>query len=87
MRKPIICICENKDADQLCSYCTADQCDQLCSYCTADQCLCFRHTDSPINLLLIESFKLLALCCDCSDLFVSDLVGTQIVGFLMHMLI
>ena len=25
MRKPTICICENKDADQLCSNCTADQ--------------------------------------------------------------
>ena len=23
MRKPTICICENKDADQLCSYCSA----------------------------------------------------------------
>ena len=33
MRKPTICICENKDADQ------------LCCNCTADQCLCFRYTD------------------------------------------
>ena len=41
LRKPTICICENQDADQ------------LCSYCTADQCLCFRHTDSTIPLLLI----------------------------------
>ena len=34
IRKPNICICENKDADQ------------LCSNCTADQCLCFRYKDS-----------------------------------------
>ena len=26
MRKPAICICETKGADQLCSYCKADQC-------------------------------------------------------------
>ena len=26
MRKPAICLCQNKDADQLCSNCTADQC-------------------------------------------------------------
>ena len=31
MRKPVFCICENKDADQ------------LCDNCTADQCLCFCH--------------------------------------------
>ena len=49
MRKPTICICENKDADQ------------LCSKCTADQRLCFRHMDITIPLLLISkvsSFKL-----------------------------
>ena len=33
------CICENKDADQ------------LRSYCAADQRLCFRYTDSKIPLL------------------------------------
>ena len=41
MRKPTICMCENKDADQ------------LCSNCTADQHLCFHHTDTKIPLLLI----------------------------------
>ena len=59
MRKPTICICENKDADQ------------LCSNCTADQLLCFRHTDSTIPLLLISK----VLRCDCTAWFVSDLVG------------
>ena len=38
-KTPTICICENKGADQ------------LCSYCTADQHLCFRYTDSTIPLL------------------------------------
>ena len=39
MRKPAFCICENKDADQ------------LCGNRTADQRLCFRYTDSTIPLL------------------------------------
>ena len=39
MRKPAICKCENKDADQ------------LRSNCAADQRLCFRYTDSTIPLL------------------------------------
>ena len=64
MRKSTICICENEDVDQ------------LCSNCTADQRLCFRHTDSTIPLLFIsKGFKLLALRCDCTAWFVSDLVG------------
>ena len=33
MRKPAFCMCENKDTDQ------------LCSSCTADQCLCFRYSE------------------------------------------
>ena len=36
MRKPAFCICENKDADQ------------LCGNRTADQRLCFRYIDSTI---------------------------------------
>ena len=47
MRKTDFCLCENKDTDQ------------LCSNCTADQCLCFRYWDSTIPLLLkseISSF-------------------------------
>ena len=39
MRKPVICICKNKGADQ------------LCSNCTADQHLCFRYIDTTIPLL------------------------------------
>ena len=39
MRKPDFCICENKDADQ------------LCGSCEADQRLCFRYMDITIPLL------------------------------------
>ena len=39
MIKPAFCICENKDADQ------------LCGNRIADQRLCFRYTDSAIPLL------------------------------------
>ena len=39
MSKPDFCICENKAADQ------------LRSYCAADQRLCFLYTDSRIPLL------------------------------------
>ena len=39
VRKPTICICEIKGADQ------------LRSYCEADQRLCFRYRDSTIPLL------------------------------------
>ena len=64
MRKPTICICENKGADQ------------LRSYCEADQRLCFRYTDSTIPLVSkskISSFyqspvlKQLGLCRTCSE--------------------
>ena len=76
MRKPTICIYENKDADQ------------LCSNCTADQRLCFSQIYGLYNSssTYIQSFKLLALFCECTARFVSDLVGTQIVGFLTHRL-
>ena len=47
MRKPDFCLCENKDADQ------------LYSYCTVDQRLCFCYTNSTIPLLLI--FKILRI--------------------------
>ena len=39
MRKPDFCICENKDADQ------------LCGNHEADHRLCFRYTDSTVPLL------------------------------------
>ena len=45
MRKPDICLCENKAADQ------------LCSNCTADQRLCFRYSDSTTPLLLIAKLS------------------------------
>ena len=45
MRKPTICIGENKAADQ------------LCSNCTADQRLCFRYTDSTILFFLNPKFQ------------------------------
>ena len=73
MGKRTIFICENKDADQ------------LCSNCTADQRLCFRYTDSTIPILLkseISSFSpfsatvQLGLCQTWPE--------TQIVGFHAH---
>ena len=47
IRKQTMCICENKDADQ------------LCSNCIVDHRLCFRYTDSTITLLKsqISRFK------------------------------
>ena len=59
MRKPDFCICENKDADQ------------LRGNREADQRICFRYTDTTIPLLPTP----LAIFCDCSARFVSDLVG------------
>ena len=70
MGKPTICICDNKDADQ------------LRGNREADQRLCFRYTDS-----IIRNFMLLAVFCDCTGRFVSDLFGNHIVGFLTHRLI
>ena len=53
-RKPTICICETKGADQ------------LRSNCEADQHLCFRYMDSTIPLLskskFLPSSHLLCLC-------------------------
>ena len=40
MKKPVFCIWENKDADQ------------LCGNRAAGQCLCFRYIDGTIFLLL-----------------------------------
>ena len=64
MRKPVFCICENKDADW------------LRGSREADQRLCFRYTDTTISLLSkSEIFKLLAIFCGCTARFVWDLVG------------
>ena len=65
MRKAGLCICENKDADQ------------LRSNREADQRLCFRYTESTIPLLYIPNFKPLAILCGCTARFVSDLVGNS----------
>ena len=64
MRKPVFCICENKDADQ------------LRGNREADQRLCFHYTDNTISLLpKSEIFKHLDIFCVCTARFVSDLVG------------
>ena len=63
MRKPAFCICQNKDADQ------------LRGNREADQRLCFRFIDSAIPLLHIQNFKPLAIFCDLTARFGSDLVG------------
>ena len=63
--KPTICICENKDADQ------------LRGNRKADQHLCFHYTDSTIPLLL----KTEAFFCVCIAQFVSDLYGNHNIGF------
>ena len=76
MRKPTICMGENKDADQ------------LRGNREADQRLCFRYTDSTFPPLLIPIFSRFwvssvtvqaGLCWTWSE--------TQIVGFVMHRLI
>ena len=70
IRKPDFRLCENKDADQ------------LRSYCEADQRLCFKHMDSTIPFL-IQNFQPLAIFFACTAWFVLDLFGNHIVGFLM----
>ena len=76
MEKPTICMCENKGADQ------------LRGNREADQRLCFRCMNSTIPLLLKAEISTSSLLLrDCTGQFVSDLVGTQIVGFLTHKLI
>ena len=47
-----------------------------CTVCAADQCLCFRYIDSTIPLVSkIRNFKPLAIFCDYTARFVSDLIG------------
>ena len=60
VRKPDFCICENKDADQ------------LCGNRTTDQRLCFRYTDSTIPLLRKSKISIFS---NCVARFVLDLVG------------
>ena len=74
-RNPIICICKNKDADQ------------LCSYCTADQHHCFRYIGSACLLLpksKIASFQSASVT---EAILCRTRLETQIVGFLMQRLI
>ena len=67
--KPTICLGKNKGADQ------------LRSNCEADQRLCFRYSDSTAPLQLKSEIKILALFCDGTSRYVSDLFGNHIVGF------
>ena len=63
VRKPTICICENKDADQ------------LRGNREADQRLCFPLLGSyNTSSSLIQNFKPLAISSSCTAWFVSDLV-------------
>ena len=76
MRKPTIWMCENKDADQ------------LCSDCTADQRLCFRHTDSTISssTLIYPKFQASSFAVTVQPGLCRTWWETQIVCFLMHRL-
>ena len=74
MRKPTICICDNKGADQ------------LRSYREADQRLCFPSMDSafPSKVIVSKISSILpSPVAACAAGFVSDLVGNHIVGFLV----
>ena len=63
VRKPVFCICENKDADQ------------LRGNGEADQRLCFRYTDITISLLPKYEISSLQPFLSLYSLFVRDLVG------------
>ena len=76
MRKPTICICDNKGADQ------------LHGYREADQRFCFPSMDSAIPFLskvIVSKISsiLPSPVAACAAGFVSDLVGNHIVGFLV----
>ena len=60
--KPNFALCKNKDADQ------------LCSNCTADQRLCFATGIVLFFFFLNQKFKHLGIYRDCTGRFVSDLV-------------
>ena len=83
MGKPTICICENKDADQ------------LRGNREADQRLCFRYSDSTVPLLLkseTSSFMLFSvlvqagLCRTCSEttMLVFPPGGSIIIMLIVH---
>ena len=75
VRKPTICMGENKDADQ------------LRGNREADQRLCFRYTDSTFPPLLISKFsRSWVSCVTAQPGLCWTWSETQIVGFLMHRL-
>ena len=61
MRKPAFCLCENKNANQ------------LRGNREADQRLCF----TLHRYYNLSTFKPLAILCDCTACFVTDLVGNS----------
>ena len=84
MRKPAFCICENKDADR------------LCSNCAADQRLCFRYTDSTIHLLhkaeissLYQSSMVVqpGLCQTWSEIPKTGFLATRLISFQEYLLL
>ena len=73
MKTTTFCICETKDADQLCSY-------------TAEQINAFVFATTIVQFLfsfLIRNFKILDFFCSCTGRFVSDLVGNPKAVFLV----
>ena len=75
MGKQTICIGENKGADHFAV--TAELISAFVFATQLVQSLCF----------LIQNFQPLTIFCDCTAQLMSDLVRTQIVGFLTHRLI
>ena len=66
MRKPTLCLCENKGAYQL----RGDR--------ATDQHLCFRYIDSTIPLTsLIRNFRPLVIVCGCTTQLVSETPKTD----------
>ena len=63
MRKRAFCICENKDTDQ------------LCCNCAADQCLCLSYIDTTMHLLSKSEIQVSSHLLWLYSLFVSDLAG------------
>ena len=78
--KTDFCLCKNKGADQ------------LCSYCTADQHLCFRYMDSTTPPLLkseIQSFQPASVTAQanfCRTWLETPKTGAKIVLWLIYVL-
>ena len=69
VRKPTICICENKGTDQ------------LGSNCEADQRLSFRYSESTFLYVLNPKLPASSHFCACTAGFVSDLFKTTLLVF------